>query len=309
MKKIYLAAVAAVLLGATTLHATLLREQFTNNPALDGWETFGEPTLFAWDSTNHALNVTWDSTRTNSYFYLPLGRAYTQADGFCVLFDLRLADVSATVYGSELAVGLFQFNEATNVNYSRSDGTLPDDWEFDYFPPDQEGDEASLDGTLVDSAGDFFFRYANYLLATNTTYRVVLVHEPGTPDIGGAVFTNGQLMASFSKSYGVGGSFQVDTLAIMNYTDNGFGDVLAHGSVSDLAFASPLPISAIQSLGAGRVQFASDTNWIYQLAGSQNYQAWNAASPAMLGNGTNLVLQATNAPADWSALRVRADLP
>jgi hypothetical protein len=308
MQKFRLAAIAALFV-VSTVHATLLREKFETDPARDGWQVFGDTNLFAWDSTNHVLDVTWDSTQSNSYFYLPLGRTYTEADGFCVLFDLQLADASATVYGSELAVGLFQFTSATNANFSRTGGTLPNVWEFDYFPPDTEGDEPSLDATLVDANENFYFQYVNSLLNTGVTYRVVLVHRPGDPGISGEVFTNGQLMSSLYKSYGSAGSFQVDTLAIMNYSDNGYGDILAHGTVDDLAFATPVPVNMIQATGAGQVWFASDTNWLYRLEGSQDYQSWTAATPPTPGNGTNLWLEATNASPTWSAYRVRADLP
>jgi len=95
----------------------------------------------------------------------------------------------------------------------------------------------------------------------------------------------------------------------MNYADDGAGDdILAHGSVKNLAFASPLPVGFINTAAAGQVQFASDTNWVYTLEQSPDFQSWSPAAPVGPGNGTNLVLQATNVSAKDSFYQVRADL-
>jgi hypothetical protein len=127
------------------------------------------------------------------------------------------------------------------------------------------------------------------------------------------VFTNGQVMTTLPSVYSNGtGSFQVDTLAVFNYTttdDNYSDSLLAHGTVGNLAFASPLPIGLAQSIGIGQTQFTSDTNWVYTLEQSTNFQAWAAVTDVTAGNGTNLLLQATNPPAGAAFYRVRADLP
>jgi hypothetical protein len=79
--------------------------------------------------------------------------------------------------------------------------------------------------------------------------------------------------------------------------------------VGNLAFASPLPVNEISTASAGKIQFASDTNWLYTLEQSADFQTWSAAAPAVFGNGTNLILQATNLSAAGSYYRVRAELP
>jgi hypothetical protein len=94
----------------------------------------------------------------------------------------------------------------------------------------------------------------------------------------------------------------------MNYADSGYGDILAHGSVKNLAFASPLPVGIINITTAGQVQFASDTNWVYTLWQSADLQNWSPAASVTPGNGTNLVLQATNISSVDSFYQVRADL-
>ena len=106
--------------------------------------------------------------------------------------------------------------------------------------------------------------------------------------------------------------FSLDTLAISSYTtlDDIYGDaLLAHGTVDNLAFASPLPVDLVSPIAAGQIHFTSDTNWLYTLEQSADFKTWTPAAPTSLGNGTNLILQATNPPADKSFYRVSADLP
>ncbi len=234
-------------------------------------------------------------------------------DSFCVQFDLQLNDAIAAGYGNELAIGLLHYSDAISPDFNRANGPL-NLFEFDYFPPDDYGDPASLDATLKDAQpgfAGFCFAYDNLPLSPGVTYRVVLIHRVGEPGISGTVYTNGQILTSLPKGYpGDVVNFQLDTLAISSYTDDGYGDsVLAHGTVTKLAVASPLPVDQISTVAAGQIQLTSDTNWLYMLEQSDDFKTWTPAAPASLGNGTNLVLQATNPPAEKSFYRVRADLP
>ena len=104
---------------------TLFREKFATDPALDGWQVFGDTNLFQWDSTNHLLDVTWDSTQVNSYFHYPLPQTYTINDGFYVQFDLQVSDAVNYNEGLELAIGLLHWSDATNAGFSRANFTSP----------------------------------------------------------------------------------------------------------------------------------------------------------------------------------------
>lgn len=312
MKKVCLLALAG-LFAVSSLHATLLREKFATDPALDGWQVYGDTNLFQWDATNLVLDVTWDSTQTNSYYYHPLDRTYTEADGFCVQFDLTLADAVAVGY-FELAIGLCNYAGATNATFSRANAISPDLFEFDYYPDGMASWGPSIDATLADSHDHFYFQFdATQPLPLGVTCRVVLIHPAGESTISATVFTNGQVMTTLPNVYSNGtGDFQVDTLAVFNYTttDDSYGDsVWAHGTVGNLAFASPLPVGLTQSIGMGQVQFSSDTNWVYTLEQSADFQTWAAVADVTAGNGTNLLLQATNPPVGAAFYRVRADLP
>jgi hypothetical protein len=297
----------------SAVHATLVAEKFATDPSLDGWQVFGDPNLFHWNATNQNLEVTWDSSQTNSYFYHPLGATYSKTNDFLVQFDVQVNDASASGYGFELAIGLLNYSAATDPDFLRGGGAQ-NLFEFDYFPTDDYGDPASIDATLKDSQSGyagFYFVYDDLPLNPGVTYQVVFIHRAGASSVTGEVFTNGQVYTSLPDIYSNGANdFQFDTLAISSYNDGGYGSfILAHGTVDNLAFASPLPVGTIHPLAAGQVQFASDTNWLYTIEQTTNFQIWTPAASALLGNGTNLILQATNPPADRAFYRVGATLP
>ena len=76
------------------------------------------------DSTNDVMDVTWDSSQTNSYFYHPLGTTLIQADSFSLSFDIQLNSIEYTNFPA-LAVGLFNYCDATNSAFSRPNATTP----------------------------------------------------------------------------------------------------------------------------------------------------------------------------------------
>jgi hypothetical protein len=311
----FVLAVASLSIAAFAQTGTLV-EKFNTDPSLDGWQASGDTNLFGWDSTNQMLDVMWDSTQPNSYYYHPLGRTVTTNDGFCIVFDLQLNDAVAIQGGSELAIGLLNFADATNAGFSRANGTSTNVFEFDYFPQffdDNVTYPASIEATLIDATNNYYFTYDDLPLNPGVTYHVLLLHYPNTIGISGEVFTNGQLMTSLPivdnyEPTNDDGAFQLDTLAVMNYADGGYGDILAHGAVKNLAFASPLPVGLVNTVQSGQIQFASDTNWVYTLEQSADFQNWSAAAPPLAGNGTTLVMQATNLTAGESFYQVRADL-
>ena len=303
----------ASLFALSVAHATVINEKFTTDPSSSGWQVYGDTNLFQWDSTNHNLAVTWDSSQTNSYFYHPLGATFTKADSFCVQFDLNLKGTEVTGY-FQLAIGLCNFTNATSTNFSRANGVSPNLFEFDYFPGGLNSYGPSIDATLVGADGNFYFAFdTSQPMVNDVTYRVVLIHRAGQVGISGTVYTNGQVFTSLPTVAAYGADdFDLDTFSINSYTtlDDIYGDaLLAHGIVDNLSFASPLPVDQVSTVAAGQIQFTSDTNWLYTLEQSDNFQTWTPAAPVTLGNGTNLVLQATNPSADKSFYRIRADLP
>ena len=319
MKKIN-AVLVAVLFAATAAVAdTIINEKFAADPAQGGWQAFGDTNLFTWDAAHKVMDVTWDSTRPNSYFYHPLGASITTTDSFCVQFDLQLSNAAAYAYGQSLAIGLLHWKDATNASFSRTLATSPNVFEFDYYPAYNYGGWSGPDtvaASIVDDAGNFNYRAEVQSLLPGVTYHIVLLHYANSIDINGVIYTNGQAMSTFVQAHNYypandDGAFVFDTLSVNSYADDGFADedIFAQGTVANFSFASPLPMAAIQTSVAGQTWFASNTNWIYTLEQSGDFATWSPAATPVVGNGTNLLLQATNMPGDKTFYRVRADLP
>ena len=304
--------VAASIGGAATL-----TEDFSGDPLQNGWQIFGNANLFQWDSTNQNLDVTWDSSQTNSYFYKLLETILTKSDDFNLSFDLQLNDI-AWSGSTELSVGLFRFSDATNPVFSRPAANTPNLCEFDYFPDNGIGQPA-IDATLTDTnvnssnRKDFYFVYDNQPLNTGTTYHIVLTHAADTTNISGQIFADGQLYSSLPNVFhGPISDFRIDTVSITSYS-NPANPLLAHGTVDN--FVITLPPPPVQNLMVGfmnnfwTAQFISRSNWLYTLQRTTNFISWNSISPSTSGNGTNLFLPDTNAPADKAFYRVKADRP
>ena len=313
MKKVRSLIIAAALFAAANVHALVQQEKFTTDPLSRDWQIYGDTNLFQWNTNNLNMDVTWDSSQTNSYFYRPLPATYTKADSFCVVFDLTINDVDAIGY-FQMAVGLCKFSDATSTNFSRSTGYSPNLFEFDYYPDGPFAYGPSIDGTLVDANDSFYFAFDDtQTMPTNVTYHIVLLHPAGSSSISGTVFVNNQVFTTFPKidPYGAD-DFQVDTIAIFNYTtlDDPYGDsLLAHGTVDNLTFASPIPIDTIRQLGTAKVQFNATTNWIYTYQRTSDFQHWTNIMSITNCTAASLMMQDTNTPGTNAFYRVTTDLP
>lgn len=296
--------------------ANIVADDFVSNPLANGWKMFGNTNLFHWNATNQNVAVTWNSTNANSYLAHPLGTVLTRDDAFSLSFDLQLNDAVAFNFGQQLAVGLLNWAQATNANFSRSGGTAPNLFEFDYFPNTGFGD--SIDATLIDTNTGFtyfYFAYDNQTLAPGVTYQITLRHAAGTTNLTGEIRTNGILFTALPFTYaGPITDFRLDTLAISSYADDGFGDsILAHGTVKN--FIVTLPPAPIQNLtgqfsgGQWQAQFLSRSNWLYTLERSADLKNWSAAASAISGNGTNVIATDTAPPSDKSFYRLHAERP
>ena len=311
-----LALLACWLAMLVSARATILTENFTADPLQNGWQIYGDTNLFSWDSINQNLDVTWDSSQTNSYFYRPLGTILAKSDAFSLAFDLQLTDIADN--SPQIVVGLINFANATNANFSRPAVTTPNLFEFDYYADNTIG-QPSIDATLTDTnvgpanKKDFYFVYDNQPLNPGTTYHVVLTHAAGTTNLTGQVSVGGQLYSSLPNVYaGPITDFRIDTVSITSY-GGGSGATPAHGTVDNLVVTLPPP--PVQNLAVGftnnfwTAQFISRSNWLYTLQRTTNFSSWNNISPATGGNGTNLFLPDTNAPATAVFYHVKASRP
>lgn len=329
MKKIRALAVASLFaLSVTSAFAMTMTENFASDPSLDGWQTFGNPDLFQWDSVNQDLDVTWNSTNVNSYFYHPLGVTLTSASNFMFAVDFELQDIAFGTTPNkpqpfQVAFGLLNFDEATGDSFIIGTGdNAPDVFELDYFPDDGYG--ATVSTPIISSENNFAPGGFTYPLALvpGALYHAVLIYTADTRTLNTTLSSNGvpigpinnnTLNASF-------GDFNVDMLSVNCYTDAGqdtneyfgvinAGSIIAHGSVNNLFFATPLPVTTILNAAPGRVQFTGTTNWNYFLERTVDFQSWTAVSPMANGVIGPMTLADTNAPAAQAFYRVRADRP
>ncbi len=315
MKQIHrLLALAGLLLVSNT-HATTVSENFATDPLANGWSIFGETNLFTWDSTNHVEDVTWDSSQPDSFLYRPLGAVLTKENDFRLAFDLELLDATGYNYSCQLAVDLFHYTDATNALYSHANGTLPNVFEFAYFPG-TDLLSPSESGTLTDSNADYYFAYDNQELNPGVTYSVTISHTAGSPTVTGQILTNGVPFSTLPIVYAQSiSNFQLDTLSLSCFQDDGYGDsILAHGSVGNIVvtFQPPPPIlyySGYLTNGVWAATFLSQTNWNYALERSGDLRNWTTVNPGNAGTGTNLVLLDNNPPATNAFYRIQAQRP
>jgi hypothetical protein len=296
--------------------ATVITENFSTDPLSYGWQMFGQTSLFHWNPTNRNLEVTWDSAQPNSYFYHPLGTILTTNDDFSLAFDIQVSDASGTGF-FELAVGFFNFRDATNVNFARGTGSdSPNLVEFNYFPDTGWG--PTLSCTMTDTNSVFHFLEDFVGLDSGVTYHVVLTHAAGAALVNGQVFRDGQLYTALPVSYLSTNftDFRLDTVAVSSYTatnDPWGSSLLAHGSVDGFVVTVPPPpvqnLTGSFSNAVWQIQFISRSNWLYNLERTGDYLLWTNVLSAIPGNGTNLFLPDTNAPANRAFYRVRAERP
>ncbi len=309
--------------GLAAVAGTVLAENFSNNPAAHGWQTFGNTNLFTWDATNQALQVTWDSAQPNSYFYHPLGTIMNSNDDFGVTFDLVLNDAGQKADGDyqfELAIGFLNLAEAQNTTFLRGTGcNVTNLAEFDYFPADALGDASSLDATLIDTNLNYYFAYADVPLAPGAAYHVIIQHDAGSATLRGQVLLNGKIYTLLPQnptdvfSSPTVEDFRLDTIAVSSYSDaDSWGSsMLAHGTVKNFFITAPAPpvtyLSGCWNNNNWQVQFWGRTNWNYMLEKSSDLQTWMPVAPASGGNDCQMTLQDTCAPTQTQYYRVHAN--
>ena len=307
-------ALAGLFLVSNAVAGTILSENFSNNPAANGWQTFGNSNLFTWDSTHHDLQVTWDSTQSNSYFYHSLGATLTSNDDFTLSFDLLLNDANTNADGTnalQLSIGFLNLAEAESTNYIVGTGYSRNNVaEFDFFPG-VCGGLPSLDATLIDTNGYYYFAYNDLPWNFGTLYSVLIHHPAGASTLTGQVLVNGQLYAALPGSGSYGGvynegtgDFRLDTISISSFSDvdsagYGYGpsSITAHGTVNNILITE-LPIAYIwgsMTNNIWQVQFWSHTGWNYTLQKSADLQVWSPLAPTVSGSSGLLILQDTNA--------------
>ncbi len=319
--------VAFLLLQTTALFAATFTENFSANPAVNGWQIFGDTNLFTWDSTSQNLRVTWDSSKTNSYFHRSLGSLLAPNDDFTLSFDLTFDDYASGVNSSkpgtfEAAIGFFNLDPATKTNFFRGAGTSSlgplNILEFDFFPA-FDAFLPTIAQTIVGtnhSSANWLYNHDKLLEMTpGETFSVTMNYSSVIRTLTTTITNNGnQYGDPQTKFVPANVDFRVTTLSISSYSDAiqpaPAGSILAHGIVDNFTLITPPP--PIENLTGGFVgvnwqaRFTSRTNWFYTLERFDN-STWTNASIPTFGNGATLALTDTNSPKDQAFYRVRAN--
>jgi hypothetical protein len=312
------------LVAASVGGAATIQEDFSSNPQSDGWNIFGDTNLFQWDSANQNLDVTWDSSQSNSYFYHPLGTIVAKSDNFGISFDLQLSNLVVGVNPVkpatfELAVGFINQVSATSTNLERGAGInavhgARNLCEFDYFPDSGYG--ATISPTLISSNNQYASVFAHpYTLDPGALFHVMMTYTASNQTLQTIVTRNGIAFDSTNTVLGASFSdFRLDWVAISSYSDAGAGGSLfAQGTMDNFAVTVPPP--PVQNLigsftnGLWQAQFLSQSNWLYSLQRSTDFQSWTNVSSTTPGNATNLFLPDINPPGAAAFYRISAQRP
>lgn len=316
--------VGLVVIG-TIIHSATAADFFEDfsSPPATAWQTFGDASLFQWNAAGQ-LEVTWDSSRTNSYFYHPLGTILGRDDDFTIAFDLTLTSAAVgTEPGKsdtfELAVGLINLVNATSTNFFRGKGTgtVRNLFELDYFPDDGLG--ATIWPAAWSTNAVLSYRdatdYTLIVLPLNTELHVEMAYTATNRTLRSQVLAGGLpigpihdlvLSPSFTD-------YRVDTFAICSYSDAAStGSLLATGAIDNVQLS--LPPRPVENLvlepGAGgwQLEFTSRTNWLYEVEAAQQFDSWETVGNPSPGTGLPMSLPVT-AMDPLTFWRIRATRP
>jgi len=317
-----------ILLGACLpimLSAATFTEDFSADPATNGWQIFGSTNLFRWDSKNQNLRVTWDSSQTNSYFHRPLGTILTRDDDFSLSFDLSFDDYASGTtpgkpFAAPVAIGFFNLDQATHTNFSRGAGVNPTYGpknlvEFNFFPA-FDIFLPTIDQVIVSTNNVWLYNDDNLMeLTPGETFRVTMAYLSTIRTLTTVVSNSGtQYGLTQTITVPTNFDFRVATFSVSSYSDvRDIGSTLAHGIVDNVTVTVPSPPTENLSgkfVGTDwNVQFASRTNWLYTLERTADLTTWDNASETAPGDDATLALSDTNPPTETTLYRVRARRP
>jgi hypothetical protein len=302
-----------------------LTQDFSSDPIAAGWRVFGETNLFFWDRTNQNLRVTWDSSQTNSYFFLPLGVMVTRDDDFQLGFDLSFEDYQSGTtpgkpYAFPAAIGFLNLNQAAQTNFSRGVGInatygAKNLVEFDFFPA-FDIYSPTIAQVVVSTNNAWLYNHLNLLeMPPGDLFRIAMNYDSATHTLTTATTRNGlpygQLQTIVVNS---NYDFRVNAVSVSSYSDqHADGSMLAHGVLDNIVVTVPPPpvqnFSGNFTNGSWQAHFISQSNWLYQLERTVDFQSWTTVGGATPGNATNLFLLDESAIADKAFYRVKAERP
>ena len=285
--------------AVASLHAAVIRTDFSSSPMTEGWFHHGESELFDWNAGAQNLQVTWDSSKTNSFLYHPLPRYLTRKDDFSAELKLRFHDLEHGItagkpYTFQIAFGFLNTTNAFNPDFFRGSGVNAQHGsrnlvEFTYFP--DSGFGATVGPVIATEKNEMFYAHTfpvelsldeAFLIkiaftAADQTLRTTISSEDGTIPISSLVFPNRQ------------SDFVVNAFSIHSYSDAGqnppqfSGSIRAHASIDDINITLPAdPAIRLSATATGGLMFNTEPGWVYGVEHSVDFQAWLQGSADIL---------------------------
>ncbi len=320
--RLYLGLALCLLAGsprsqATEPAAVSHLEDFASDPSSRGWTIFGDDELFQWDSSADSLAMTWDSSHANSYFELPLGTVLTRRDDFRADLDLEFHDIAVGV-GPEkvgtfqIAFGFLNRLNAHSPKFIRGTANdSPNLVEFNYFPGEGRVDSTVWPAifsthSMLNYRG--FIDFNLFDLPIQTPLQISLTYTASNETASITITSNGVLVGPVTSTKLIEEftDFQVDTFALISYSDEGqpptdyVGSVLAHATIHRILVTTPPPpivgMQGRRELTGWEVSFQSLTHWSYRLQASAQLREWESVGEATEGNGASLSLRDAFSP-------------
>jgi hypothetical protein len=283
--------------------------------SFDSWAAAGETTLFA--PAEGGIRVDWNSSKTNSYLYLPLGFALTRKDDFDVTFVMRIDALQlGTTPGKEdtfeIAAGLLNLTNALRPDFFRGAGINPEHgprnlFEFDYFPA--SGFITATVAPTIATAGNqilfsdnhpmeldlgVYYKVQMSFTAQDQTLRSKLWQSGTRTNFAAAATELKPLILSVNY-----GDFAVDTLALINYNDEGqvppqfSGSLQGSGTFWNMettVYNRPeMHIRKVE--GEFVISFETSIGWRYELQAQTSADGWEVVSQPIDGTGHPIELQ------------------
>lgn len=309
--------------------APAIHEDFMTDPTSRGWAAHGEASLFAWRGLAGELEVTWDSAQANSYYYRRLGTLLGMEDDFALGFALELDSMTvgpnpAKPYTFQLAVGLVQWQAATDPDFQRGTGVSVahgprNVMEFAYFP--DSGFGATIAPALISGENQFATSFNFPLeLTLGDRFDVSLRYRAGDRTLRTEIFRNNGPFAAIQDVVLPDGfsGFRLDTVAISSYSDQGQdpafgGSILARGRIKSLRVFLPDPPVAQLELrlreSDREAQFIGQPGWMYDLERTVDFQVWDSVATQTSDAHGTITLTDEAAPDGGAFYRVRAEKP
>jgi hypothetical protein len=306
-----------------------VHEDFSTDPTERGWAVFGDASLFGWNDETERLEVTWDSSKTNSYFFRPLGTVLDTNDDFEFGFTLELDSVTVGVdpakpFTFQIALSLLEWQSAADPEFLRGTGVDPTRGprnmvEFAYFP--DSGFGATISPSMISSRNEFATQFNFPLeLTTGDQFDVTMRYTAAQRTLRTVVTRN---RAPFAPIQDVTlpvefAAFKLDTVAVCSYSDAGQdsqfgGSIFAQGRIDEIQLYLPEPpvrnLVARQAADGWRLTFAAQPGWVYELERTVDFVSWTIADSQSSHSRQELTLTDSNAPAFQSFYRVRAEKP